>query len=413
MSVIAELLLAKEPLFDQALAQLERRSGHKGVDAKLTAELAQKSARAHEVLGLPLDCSGPELYQALISFVQKQDEHLAREIGGIDTTSINEIIPLVLARLDKVDMPRDCFALKHEVAAAMLAKRPPRQLMARLGYSDVNAMLKAENLAELFIAIRFTEGPEWLNDFNTVYTDLTASDFESRPIELVRFDRDKWGDVADHFIEKKKHINTHSKELGVVAILPPPHTHMAAITFKVMTLTLHYFNEVRLYSAFFKLASKKKNFGKVVVDTLIADPSHVSIAGKQIHWRVVQRYFGKSNDMATHPEVFEPHLQPEDLHWRSAEEIMYKIDPELEFWRELDYVGVIKGDDTVTFNLMDVVLSYANGMDYDNRYLYHFRESLWNEVFARYMGESVLKRELLELLDNAIVKPEELKPTND
>ena len=36
-------------------------------------------------------------------------------------------------------------------------------------------------------------------------------------------------------------------------------------------------------------------------------------------------------------------------------------------------------------------------------------ESLWNEVFARYMGEKVLREQLLVKLDNAIVKPEALK----
>jgi len=71
---------------------------------------------------------------------------------------------------------------------------------------------------------------------------------------------------------------------------------------------------------------------------------------------------------------------------------------------------VLKGPahDTVTFNLMDISLSYSNGISYPERYLYHFRESLWNEVFARYMGEKVLEEMLLEKLDNAIIKPEVL-----
>lgn len=413
MSALADLLLAKEPLFDMALVQLEERTGRKGADAALTAELATKSAVAQKALGLSPDCTGPELYVALLKHVERQDAHLARSIGVHDVTNVQQVILLVLQRLDKVNMPRDCYALKHDVAAKMLAKQPPKALMERLGYTDIAAMLEGENLAELFIAIRFTEGPDWLNQFNEVYRDLTRGDFESRPIEVVHFDRAKWGDVADHFIVKKKHINTHSKEMGVVAILPPPHTHMSAITMKVMTLTLHYYNEVRLYSSFFKLMSHKKNFGEIIVDTLIADPAHVDIAGKHIHWRVIQRYFGKLGAAEEHPEILEPHLQPEDLHWRAAEDIMYAIDPELEFWRELDYVAIMKDGDPVTFNLMDNVLGYANNIGYDERYLYHFREALWNEVFARYMGHSVLRHELLDKLDNAVDMPEKLVPSND
>lgn len=410
MTRLAEFLQAKQPLFDHALEQLEKRTGNKGADTKLSAELAEKSANFTKQLGLGPDCSGPDLYQALTQKIKEQDHHLAKQIGGVHHENVAEMVPLAIRRLEQIRMPRTCFALKYDKAAQMLAKHPPQELMKRLGYTDVEEMIQKEDLAELFIAIRFTEGPEWLNQFNTVYQDLKPSDFEDRPIKLVRFDGQKWGNVAEHFITKKKHINTHSKELGVVAILHPPHAEMKAITLKVITLTLHYYNEVRLYSAYFKfLAKNEKNFGKTIVETLIADTPPVKLVEHgDIHWRVIQRYYGKIGESAEHPEVFQPHLQPEDLHWRSAEKILYQIDPEMKIWQEMDYVAVKKGDDTITFNLMDVALSYANEVPYEERYLYHFQESLWNEVFARYMGDDVLREQLLVKLDNAIVEPEDL-----
>ncbi len=409
MSTLATFLQAKEPLFEHALYELENRSGKKGMDAKLAAELVERSAAATKALGLKPSCSGRELYTALTRAIESQDEHLAHSVGGQYPENPHHMIPLLLRRLEQVHMPRNCFALKHETASKMLQKKPPLQLMQRLGYTDCGEMIAKEDLSELFIAIRFTEGPDWLNDFNSVYEDLEATDFENRPIKLVQFDPHKWGDVAAHFIEKKKHINTHSKEMGVVAILPPPSDRMKAISLKVLTLTLHYYNEVRLYSAYFKLLSKHPHFGKIFTETLIADTPHVELVSHgHVHWRVIQRYYGKIGEGDKHPEIFEPHLQPEDLHWRSAEKILYQIDPEMAFWQEMDYVGVLKGSDVVTFNLMDVALSYANSISYEDRYLYHFRESLWNEVFARYMGVPLLKEQLLTKLDNAIVKPESL-----
>jgi hypothetical protein len=408
-SRIATFLQAKEPLFDMALAELEKRTHHSGADAALAAEIATKAATATRTIGLSSDCSGPELYQGLINKVQEDDLHLVRQIGGTNPTDVEQIIPLVIRQVNNIDMPRKCFALKHKKAAELMGKKPPKELMKRLGYTKFDDMIKNENLAELFIAIRFTEGADWLNDFNLVYEGLTGQDFEERDIELVRFDRKKWGDVAAHFIEKKKHINTHSKELGVVAILPPVEDHMKGIAFKVLTVTLHYYNEVRLYSAFFKLLKDKKNFGEIVTSTLIADTPDIPLTqNHHIHWRVIQRYYGKIGAEKEHPEVFEPHLQPEDLHWRSAEEILYQVDQESGFWRDMDYVAVLKGEDTITFNIMDVALSYANEIPYEERYLYHFRESLWNEVFARYMGQDILREQLLVKLDNAMVKPETL-----
>jgi hypothetical protein len=131
------------------------------------------------------------------------------------------------------------------------------------------------------------------------------------------------------------------------------------------------------------------------------------MAGQNVHWRVIQRYFGKLGD-EYHPEVFEPHVQPEDLHWRKAEELMYKLDPELEFWDGLDYVGEMYDGQPLTFNFMDVSLSYSNGISYEERYIYHFREALWNEVFMRYMGEQVLEEQILRQLDNDMIAPENL-----
>ncbi len=408
-SRIARFLQAKQPLFDMALAQLEERTGKKGMDVALAAELATKAAQATKKMGLPLDCSGPELYNGLIRTIGSHDIQLSRQIGARNTTSVNDIVPLVIRQIQNIQMPRSCFALKHEKAVELMAKMPPQNLMKHLGYSNYEEMIAKEKLAELFIAIRFTEGPEWLNKFNEVYKGLKGDDFEEREIELVRFDRAKWGDIADHFIEKKKHINTHSKEMGVVAILAPPHEEMKGITLKTFTVTLHYYNEVRLYSAFFKLLKNKKNFGEIVTETLVAGAPDVPLVqGQYIHWEVIQRYYGKTGETKDHPEVFEPHLQPEDLHWRAAEETLYEIDPELSFWKDMDYVGVFRGEDILTFNLMDVVLSYANEVPYESRLLYHFTESLWNEVFARYVGQKVLREQLLEKLDNAMVKPEEL-----
>lgn len=408
MSTIGRFLQAKEPLFDHALHQLEQQSQQKGVDIKLAAEIAESAAARTRQLGLTASATGPELYAALIRQVAQHDDHLARSIGGTEPSNLGQMIPLIVKAAKAAPLPKDGWFLKEAKAKEMLKRTPPMAIMDRLGYHLVSRLLETEDIYELFLALRFAQDAEWLNNFDRQYLDLSPDDFEPRSIKVVPFAVEKWGDIAEHFIQKKRHNITHSKEMGAIAIMPMRETHMIGVTLKVMPLLFHYFNEIRLYSSFFKLMQTKKNFGAIVSDTLIADPAHLKIVDNaHIHWRVIQRYFGKLS-AEVHPEIFEPHVQPEDLHWRRAEAILYEIDPELKFWKNLDYVAVLKGDthDTVTFNLMDLSLAYSNGVQYEDRFLYHFRESLWNEVFARYMGEKVLEKQLLEKLDNAIIKPE-------
>jgi hypothetical protein len=218
---------------------------------------------------------------------------------------------------------------------------------------------------------------------------------------------ERWGDIAAPFIHKKKHNITHLKELGVILMLPVS-TQLRGITIFTLPLLFHYLNEIRLYSAFFKLQQVKPNFGEILVETLIADPPKGAImAGQDIHWRVIQRYFGKL-EHEHHPEIFEPHVQPEDLHWRRAEEMLYKLDPELKFWQDMDYVATMYAGRPITFNVLDVAASYVNKLPYKDRAIYHFRESLWTEIFVRYMGQKTLEQQVLKQLNNNMIEPEDL-----
>jgi hypothetical protein len=287
---------------------------------------------------------------------------------------------------------------------------PPRQLMAKLGYDTVDAMFEGEEFDEIYPALRFSEGSEWLSQYNELFKTVTRDDYEERDIRIVVMDHDKYVDLATHFVEKKLHNITHTKELGIIVVVPMHAERMRGLALKSLPLLLHYLNEIKLYSTFFKLKSHKKNFGEIVVNTLIADPGNASqMAGQYIHWRVIQRYFGKLKD-ESHLEAFEPHVQPEDLHWRRAEDLLYQIDPELEFWKDRDYVGFNFDEKTpVSLNLFDVSFAYSNSEPYENRYVYHFRESLWNEIFVTYMGYPNLREQILQQLDNDMVAPENLK----
>jgi hypothetical protein len=310
------------------------------------------------------------------------------------------------AAAEAVDIPRKCWVLKKSVAKEFLRKTPPTNIMKRLGYRSVDSMLKNENIFELYGALRFAENADWLNAFDAQYTTIRPSDFEERDIEIVTMPADRWADLAEPFVHKKRHNITHLKEMGVILMLPIKATEMHGITMTVMPLLFHYINEIRLYSAFFKLQQVKPDFAKIIIDTLIADPGQAAVmAGQTIHWRVIQRYFGKLEN-EYHPEIFEPHVQPEDLHWRKAEAILFQIDPELGWWRDLDYVGVMHQNRPVAFNLMDVALSYTNNTPYAERAIFHFRESLWNELFERYMGEKTLEQQVLGQLNNSMIAPE-------
>lgn len=407
---LRDLLDAEEPLFSKALQQLEEVSGRPAADTKLIGDITQMAHESLHTLGLnPVVSTGEEIYHALLGRVEKDIARLTTVIGAKDSDDVRHLVPYMIKAADEVDFNRKVFVLKREKAKEFLRQMPPEQLMKKLGHDTVDAMFEHEDFDEIYTALRFSEGADWLNKYNELFETVTPSDYEMRDIRILAMDHDKYVDLAEHFVQKKLHNVTHTKEMGTIVVVPMHAEKMRGLVLKTLPLLLHYLNEIKLYSAFFKLKSAKPHFGKTVVETLIADPGTASqMAGQRIHWRVIQRYLGRHKEDSIETIAFEPHVQPEDLHWRRAEDLLYQIDPELEFWKDRDYVALMYDGFPVAFNLFDVSFAYSNKEPYEGRYAYHFRESLWNEIFVRYMGFKNLAAQVLEQLDNDMIAPEKL-----
>ncbi|OYX38288.1 Rossman fold protein, TIGR00730 family, partial [Candidatus Saccharibacteria bacterium 32-50-10] len=408
---LRDLLDAEEPLFTTAIRQLELASGRQGADVKLIGDITSMAHANLRQLGLnPATSTGPEVYNALLARVEADMKRLTKVIGAKDTEDVEHLVPYMIEAANKVKFNRRVFVLKRERAKDLLRQMPPQKLMAKLGYQDIEQMFANEDFDEIYTALRFSEGPDWLNSYDELFESVKASDYEEREMRIIHMDHDKYVDLAENFVKKKLHNVTHSKEMGTIVVVPMHAKKMRGLVLKTLPLLLHYMNELKLYSTFFKLKSNKPHFGKIVVETLIADPQTASqLAGKQIHWRVIQRYLGKHKEDDISNVAFQPHVQPEDLHWRRAEDLLFEIDPELEFWKDRDYVGMMFDGFPVAFNLFDVSFAYSNQEPYEGRYAYHFRESLWNEIFVRYMGFKNLSSQVLEQLDNDMIAPEKLK----
>lgn len=407
---LSDLLDAEEPTFTTSVRQLEEASGRTGADTKLIGDI---TAMAHEnlrQLGLnPAASTGEEVYQALLGRLETDIARLTKVIGATDSEDVHHLVPFMIDAANKVKFDRKVFVIKREKAKEFLRTMPPKQLMEHLGYATVDQMIAGEDFDEIYTALRFSEGPDWLTRYNELFKTVTPHDYEERDLRIVQMDHDKYVDLATHFVQKKLHNVTHTKEMGIIVVVPMHVKKMRGLVLKTLPLLLHYMNEVKLYSTFFKLKSAKPHFGETVVNTLIADPGSGSqLVGKNIHWRVIQRYLGKHKEDSVDRIAFEPHVQPEDLHWRRAEELLYEIDPELEFWKDRDYVALNYDGFPVAFNLFDVSFAYSNKESYEGRYAYHFRESLWNEIFVRYLGFKNLATQVLEQLDNEMIAPERL-----
>lgn len=186
-------------------------------------------------------------------------------------------------------------------------------------------------------------------------------------------------------------------------MLPIPANDLPGITLISLLLVLHYINEIRGQTTYWKLHHLHPDFSKRLInDVTSPSVSHAKLAGQPIHWRIVHHYYG-TQAISEHPEIFQPHVQPEDMSYRKAEHTLFHLEPALHFWHNTDYVALPQEDGKqVSFNLMDVAVNLVNRLPFEERVTYHNREAVWNELYRRYVGQKALERQLLSQIDEQI-----------
>jgi hypothetical protein len=396
---IARILRADKDYLRVVDERLGEVTGKKGVMAKLVKD--NDGLVGERLRRLRLKRKGlkaKKVYDALIERVRKDDEQFAQSLGNPVCDSV-EGCNKTLDAVREVAGVRTGFFLKHEKAREFLVGEPPRKVMEYLGYSSVEAMLKKEDLLEVYSALRFVEGSEFLNKtFFKQYAMLTPDDFEEREVVVHVLDP-KWVKVTRSFVKKKWHNISHLKELGVVFVIPIS-LGIPGELLRMSALVFHYLHEIPFYSDMFRdIAEDRNTFTYHLTSLLRGDViDHPMPQSDRSVWLVIQQYLAKHDEFDWRLHV--PHINPEAMHWMRAERDLAKL--KLSFWDGLDWVGDFFKDDVgndtlVSFDLVDVVMSLVQEKEMI-KYLYHHQEALWNEIFVRYFGEEQLERYCKEYL---------------
>jgi len=358
-------------------------------------------------LGVSQEADAKDIYDALISKIESDDRQIFQVLGNPNFKNVADCQRIGdLAR--KVIKPPKGLFIKLDKAREFLIKEPPKKVMEFLGYDSVEKMLANEALLEVYSALRFIEGSEWLNGvFFKQYESLTPEDFEEREVQVKALS-EKWGRESEKFVAKKKHNVSHLKELGVVFIIPAL-LGISGELLRMFVLVMHYLYEVPFYSKIFReIANERITFTSNLTSLLRGDviERHFPDSERSL-WLVVQRYLAKDDEHDW--RLFVPHINPEALHWLKAEDSLAGIGTELDgfskeltFWQELGWVGDYFKDETghdilVSFNLVDTVMSLVKQREMV-KYLYHHQEAMWNQIFSVYFGREELEKKAVDYL---------------
>lgn len=400
--MLSELLGTDEPKLTRGIQHLERASGGGSADVRLSADVMQASQRKLRELGLDShDTTGPELFAALKRRLIDDDVRLTaalQAVGG--EASLTEAIARAL---QMVTAPSNCFALKTTVLKAMLKKQIPKQVMKRLGYRSADSMLKHEPASALLAAAWSLESRSWQKSFIESYKKLRAADFESRALTVLVPSSARWEALANELVEKHRTTVIGLRELGTIVLLPLPAAVPAGLTTATLVMALHAMNDIFAASTYLRLSQVRKDFGLIAQQVAAGEPQLAAeLLDRPVSWQLIQRYFARFQDTFRH-EMFEPHIQSDDLNWHSVEAVLESIEPSLAFWQGTDHLGLIYEHQPVSFNITDVALAICNQLPYGERIVHHFQHSLWHELLLKYLKHERVEQMVLGGLQTELV----------
>lgn len=396
---ISKILRVPKNDLDDLIMKLEKVTGRVGILEKVFFENEKLVEEKLRELGISHEASALEVYDALISKVEADDLNLLGLVGHSSLRGF-EAAQAVIEFVKKVHKPGRGLFLKKEKAKQLLIAEPPKRIMMALGYSHIGDLVEKEDLLEIYSALRFLEDAEWQNNiFFKQYESLRPEDFEERNIEL-RALGEKWAKAAEKFVAKKHHNISHLKELGVVFVIPI-FLGISGETLRAFSLLFHYLHEINYYSDLFSIFSHNAHtFSKNLISTLRGDVidkrlPQLALEAQRPRFLVIQRYLAKDDENDW--RLFEPHINPEALHWHRATDDIVKIDHgAFKFWGGIGWVGdffktEVGVDVLVSFDLVDTVMSLVKQKELA-KYLYHHQEALWNKIFVEYFNLEKLEK---------------------
>jgi hypothetical protein len=408
---LSQLLGAQEPAFHLGIRQLERASGRPTEDIRLTNDVNQNRRACLRQLDLdPDDTTGEELYAALMQRV-KEDSAIFESLLGLSSetgeAAIENIMPYVARLVAGLAAPKRVLGLKATTVKRLLRAHPPKKALKQLGYRSIESILKQEPAALLLAAASIAETAQWHKALRAAYKKLQPGDFELRDVQVLAPDSERWHQLAHGYVTDRRQAIMSFRELGAIVLLP-----FGALTegaeavqgapLTATLLTLQAMNDVRAASTYVKLHMVQPDFGQTVAELSRAEPlTTANVAGANLPWKLVHQYFARHPE-AFSPDLFEPHVQPDDLQWHTAEDSLAELHPRFAFWQTAACAGLQDRGETVSLNLIDSVLSFCNKLPYEQRIVHYVRDRLWHELMVRYIHSPDIEHAVRQQLDSQL-----------
>ncbi|HEX5448019.1 MAG TPA: hypothetical protein VFW90_02345 [Candidatus Saccharimonadales bacterium] len=270
---IAHLLAEKEEEVRKLLDELEEKNGWPDHDARMLAETIQKTRIKLAELGLdPDDTTGEELYEALLAKFSHDSLAFDDQFDVADSDYDHRAGRAIAIAKEAFGLP-EVWALKNSAGKNILRQHPPKRLMKHLNYRSIESLLKREDIAELFIAIRYLESDSWLKAQERLVSKLSQTDFHVTSLRIIKLQNDRWSELEgpDGYI-------VSDDNLGAIGLWPSAEIVKAPLLSLVLVIadSLNRYSKVKMGDCLGKMSPVISWWSDM--DHLVADLSGQAVA---------------------------------------------------------------------------------------------------------------------------------------
>lgn len=397
--LLAELSHTDPRLMSETVKRLEERAGLPGADIRLTADIHAQIHLKIRALGLdPHDTHPQELFVSLQNLAATHEQFLLKKFNLPKAPATQELPLHVAFMFDRLRFNRRSWLLRPSALRRLLNANPPKQLVKALGYRSVDSMIKREPVDVLLFLATKLEAQTWQQQFDKQLQKLTVIDFEERLLTARTLEHDRYLQVS-HLITTRDHNFVYGLPLvGAIFLLPSKAAPRPGMVMLALMMAIKEATELQYAHSYLRHHQMEAGFTTKLAPVLRhRQLTTAQVSGQLFDWRILHRHYG-TEGVEGHPLLFQPHLQAEDLAYRRAEEVLYRVEPALHFWHGTDYVGLKTTTATVSFNLLDVLINMVNGVGLHQQHSGHLRQAVWDELLLRYMHSSAIENSVLSQL---------------
>jgi hypothetical protein len=352
----------------------------------------------HKLIDLGLDSSATaeDIIIALNHKIVDVDQQLVRSFQTVAATRVNALAK-VNDGLDyvfhEVIKDKQVYAIKNSFFKSYFIENKPKHVLSNLGYRSLNSLLKHEPVSLTILAVNLFESKTYLTKFFKHFLTLQPTDFEIRPIQIVKPHHSHWSQYFD-YLERNYFGSAFAAQELATIIMPdlmdyPPvkSTLLKCLTMNKELMKIDYFN------SFIKLHLGSHNIGLYVHDYLMGEYELFDPNNKlNLSWNNFHQIAESKGAKLSYG-----FLESSDFKNNSVMSRLKELSQDLNFFLDTNYVGALLNDQIISFNIRDVL---KNSLQKTRQIQLSF-DHLSQELYLKMIEPYLTKRDLGQILETA------------